>query len=460
MNYESETYRTPCGNERGVALITSLLLLAVLSVLGTTAYLTSSVEVKIAGNYKTSKIAFYAAEAGLEEALHRLNLNDGDTNYIGEAIGATPTAGWGQYIVRQSGDSDGAYTENTTIQTVDGTEINYLVKIYYKPEDATFNNGTDNDEVVLYGQDFGYGGDAPATGVFPVIMIESTGSGGNNSSSTVTVQVTRTPLNIGADAALASDEPVKLTGGSFISGFNHDISTTSADAGSTADLGLVGNGEYNNNGNDDTAGGTEGSVPYGAKIESSGHKPGVLTTDDPITEQGSNDSWGEGGLIKDPPGDEDMVWKDDETASTWKTLVQLLGISDAALQTVLNNADVTVSDTSGGNNHLVAAPQGIIYIDGDLSISNSTPDNNDAWGLMYVTGDLSVTQLDFKGLIYVEGEIKITGHCWILGSVAVANSGGATPSGSGGATVLYSSEALDQKVGQSMKFYILSWTNQ
>jgi Tfp pilus assembly protein PilX len=456
------TRRSPIANERGATLITALLLLAVLSVLGTTAYLTSSVEVKIAGNYKTSKIAFYAAEAGVEEAMNRLNLDDGDTNFIGEAVGAAPTAGWGRYIVRQAGGSDGAYTELVTMQTVDGTEMDYQVKIYYKIEDSTYNNGADNDEMVLYGTDFGYGGDAPTTGTFPVIVMESTGSGGNNSSSTVTVEVSRFPLDIGADAALASDDAVTVGGSSLISGFNHDISTSSGDsAGSSTgldgnDLGFDNNGAVNYSGTggigNDTAAGPEDSVPYGSKIESSGHKTGIWTTGDTAQSQGSNESWG---------GNNVDAWKDESAApSAWKTLAQLLGISDNALQAILNNADVTVSDTTGGNNHLDAAPQGIVYIDGDLSISNSTPSNDDGWGLMYVTGDLSITQLDYKGLIYVEGEMKVTGHFWLLGSMAVANSSGAGPSGAGNGTILYSTEALEQKVGQSMKHYVLSYTNQ
>jgi len=52
-------------NERGVALITSLLFMAILSVTGTSAYLVSSSEITMSGNYKRSRQAFYDAEAGL-----------------------------------------------------------------------------------------------------------------------------------------------------------------------------------------------------------------------------------------------------------------------------------------------------------------------------------------------------------------------------------------------------------
>jgi hypothetical protein len=53
-------------NEKGIALITALLFLMVLTVLGTTAVMISSTDIKIGGNYKTTKQTFYVAEAGLE----------------------------------------------------------------------------------------------------------------------------------------------------------------------------------------------------------------------------------------------------------------------------------------------------------------------------------------------------------------------------------------------------------
>jgi len=57
------------GNELGVVLITSLLFMAILSVAGTTAYLVSSSEMTVSGNYKRSRQAFYDAEAGVNYVL-------------------------------------------------------------------------------------------------------------------------------------------------------------------------------------------------------------------------------------------------------------------------------------------------------------------------------------------------------------------------------------------------------
>ncbi|MEW6327311.1 MAG: pilus assembly PilX N-terminal domain-containing protein [Thermodesulfobacteriota bacterium] len=59
-------------NEKGIALITALLFLMVLTVLGTTAVVISSTDIKIGGNYRLSKQAFYDAEAGIQYAIKNI----------------------------------------------------------------------------------------------------------------------------------------------------------------------------------------------------------------------------------------------------------------------------------------------------------------------------------------------------------------------------------------------------
>jgi len=60
---------SPLDNERGVALIIVLLMLGLLTILGTTLFTASTTDIKIAGNYKTSLEGFYTAEAGMDFAL-------------------------------------------------------------------------------------------------------------------------------------------------------------------------------------------------------------------------------------------------------------------------------------------------------------------------------------------------------------------------------------------------------
>lgn len=506
--------RVTYNNEKGFVLPVGLMFLGILALLGTTAVIITTTDLKIGTNYKLSKQAFYLAEAGISEATHRLNLQSSDSNFIGEAPGSTPTPGWGRYIVLQTGadkfkddhdwdlsgdsldnDADASIDETgethpevATLQTIDGTELNYLIKIYNKIEDSQFQNGDGaNNEVVLYGQDFGYGSDAPLIGTHPVKVIESIGFAGNNSKRTIKAEVTKLSLDIDAQAAMACDEGIKLTGNSFISGFNHDINTTSADNGkSTTDINgnaltLRGNGVDNHGGKEDHAisGNVDDSdillainededtadvnprldevdIPYGAKIisDQSSYLPGAWTTGDFVDQFGGDDIYG---------GNNVNAWKDESPTNTWITLDQMLGISSEQLTDILDNANVTNADTSisGGNQKLNAAPQGVIYIDNgpagtnrNFKIGAYTPSYNDGWGLMYVTGDFEAENLTFRGLIFVEGEIKISANFWVLGSIAVK---GKDPSGSGGADVLYSKGALDYKVGDAMKYVVLSW---
>ena len=56
-------------NERGVALVISLMFLALLSMLGTTAYVMTTTDLNIGRNYQASSKSFYDAEAGINFAI-------------------------------------------------------------------------------------------------------------------------------------------------------------------------------------------------------------------------------------------------------------------------------------------------------------------------------------------------------------------------------------------------------
>jgi Tfp pilus assembly protein PilX len=56
-------------NERGAALIVSLMAMLLLSALGLALVMTTMTETKIAGNYTASQEAMYAADAGIERAM-------------------------------------------------------------------------------------------------------------------------------------------------------------------------------------------------------------------------------------------------------------------------------------------------------------------------------------------------------------------------------------------------------
>jgi len=63
------------GNEKGMVLAVTLMMIAVLALLGTTAVMTVTTDLKIAGNYRQSQVALYNAEAGVEQVIAHLNAN-------------------------------------------------------------------------------------------------------------------------------------------------------------------------------------------------------------------------------------------------------------------------------------------------------------------------------------------------------------------------------------------------
>ncbi len=62
-------------NQRGMVLLTVVLLVAVLMALGTTAILQTSTDIKISGNYRQSRVALYNAEAGMAQVFNYLSTN-------------------------------------------------------------------------------------------------------------------------------------------------------------------------------------------------------------------------------------------------------------------------------------------------------------------------------------------------------------------------------------------------
>lgn len=71
------TNRGVVRDEAGMVTAVGLLVTATLTLLGATAAMFTSTDILIGGQYKTSNNAFYAAEAGAEEARARLRLNAG-----------------------------------------------------------------------------------------------------------------------------------------------------------------------------------------------------------------------------------------------------------------------------------------------------------------------------------------------------------------------------------------------
>ncbi|MEA1900078.1 MAG: pilus assembly PilX N-terminal domain-containing protein [Thermodesulfobacteriota bacterium] len=123
-------------NEKGFVLPVGLMFLAIIAILGTTAVIITTTDLKIGSNYRTSEQAFYAAEAGIEEA--RARLRGSSTAYAGDS--ASPlNPFWSVYLSSGSWtpssddpDFNSSYA-NTSVSSLQ-TDISYLVKIRHKRE--------------------------------------------------------------------------------------------------------------------------------------------------------------------------------------------------------------------------------------------------------------------------------------------------------------------------------------
>jgi len=136
-------------NQRGNVLVTVILMMAVLIGLGTTAVVQTSTDMNISTNYRLGEEAFYAAEAGAEEARARLRGTNTDPTHAGDPA-TTPDKWWSAYILSgtQQPTDDPDYstlyrnyiptTSSHTSTTVTANSIQstipYMVKIRHKLE--------------------------------------------------------------------------------------------------------------------------------------------------------------------------------------------------------------------------------------------------------------------------------------------------------------------------------------
>ena len=65
-------FTNPCQNERGAVLVISLMFMAILAMLGTTAVVLTTTDMQIGANYKAHAQAFYDADAGVNYAIGKI----------------------------------------------------------------------------------------------------------------------------------------------------------------------------------------------------------------------------------------------------------------------------------------------------------------------------------------------------------------------------------------------------
>ncbi len=127
-------------NEDGFALVSVLLILAILTVIGVAATNTANFELKIVGNERQANQRFYAADSGWKQSGPFLNAKAAPPIIVNLTIISGSSYDWtDEYyqIVRNYGDgADGTLNDTFSANSEDGSIINvpYWYKMRYEDD--------------------------------------------------------------------------------------------------------------------------------------------------------------------------------------------------------------------------------------------------------------------------------------------------------------------------------------
>lgn len=218
----------PEARTRGTALVTALLVLVVLTLLGAAAVFTASTDLDIAGNGRRELHALSIAEAGVHEALARVNMQAAAAEQIVPQVDGSgnPVAAWSLTIVDKAAPGAG---EVQTLTGVHGsgsalpveTTVQYKLEAVEQPVSHCDADGC-NGEVVRFHEDFGYGGMNVPRGAQvgpPVLEVVSTFNDG--AAKTIWVEAVRAISQANTPATLRACGAVTVTGSNTTDGSLH-----------------------------------------------------------------------------------------------------------------------------------------------------------------------------------------------------------------------------------------------
>ena len=163
-------------DNRGVALVTSVIFMGIMSMVASAFMLNASSEFKTCRNFKKEKAALYIAEAGSEEARARLKAL-GDTS-------ETPSGAWRAFMGDGSAATDrfgyNAENANHNLSASLQNEFSYTVMIRHQTEsdvNGDLNGDGDQDDILLWGDTDGdYIAEKNLTDGYPVEIVLSQGT--------------------------------------------------------------------------------------------------------------------------------------------------------------------------------------------------------------------------------------------------------------------------------------------
>jgi Tfp pilus assembly protein PilX len=137
-NLEIRVVLNVVANEKGFLLVAALTLMATLTLLGTTAYILSSTDIKIGGNFRNNQMVLQVAMAGAERARELLrveNLGSSDSSTFSDELNSTTRKGANATL-------DGYSTVTDDVPLTAGTLNNVTYNTYLSNDSADGANST------------------------------------------------------------------------------------------------------------------------------------------------------------------------------------------------------------------------------------------------------------------------------------------------------------------------------
>ncbi len=393
--------------QKGIAMVIAIMLLLVLGLLGGGMMMVTTTDVNIAANQQRDTQALFIAESGIQEALQRF---DNDIAVGDPAISPNWVA-----AIRESG------TEETVNDTdfCNTKQTGTILKYCKNSDPVTITYKRDKSGNILY-----YNVETRDTTTFPtespIYVITSSGMKGN-AKRTVEIEYVKRAFNLKIDAGASCGGGADFTGNANVCGFNH----FHVNQDSTPD-----------NAKPDPKGGDVDCADFHIDTTSSYNYP-------PVKAQNGSGS----GHVQ---FDGDPAEPEFDENYTVLEPHQYLGITSRKWQEILANPD----NSSLDNDPLI----GFTYINGDGAIAAAQFKTGE--GILYVNGDLSWSSgAKYRGFIYVEGKLKITGSPWILGGMVIKGETDINSFGSGNATILLSRKAITNQLEDIIEEYytFLAW---
>ncbi|MCK4470072.1 MAG: pilus assembly PilX N-terminal domain-containing protein [Desulfobacterales bacterium] len=121
------------GNEKGMVLPLGLMFLAIIAILGTTAVIVTTTDLKIGSNYRASVQAFYDADAGVQYVLKQLAIDLDDSSSVTVDLTASPIS------LNYSTPSGFSFTVPTALTSLGSNQYRFQVT----------GHGPNNSEAVI-----------------------------------------------------------------------------------------------------------------------------------------------------------------------------------------------------------------------------------------------------------------------------------------------------------------------